>query len=196
MSNPDAQRLSELLTRSATRRDFITRASALSLAIPGVGAALVSCAPNGGKSDSTAATARPAAGGATAAGSQDKLLHHNSDSRLDSTLLKGKHGTAPRRRTRRPNMPRRRRFTVMIRRSRPSRRAIGSSSTSTPARRRSGSRTIPSSPAGPSTATSRARSSTAGSATRSSSRSRMNPTSRTRWTFTPRRSIRRRRSAP
>jgi len=92
MSNPDAQRLSELLTRSATRRDFITRASALSLAIPGVGAALVSCAPNGGKSDSTAATARPAAGGATAAGSQDKLLHHNSDSRLDSTLLKGKHG--------------------------------------------------------------------------------------------------------
>ena len=47
MSNPEAGRLSEILARSATRRDFLSRASALSLAIPAVGAALTSCAPNG-----------------------------------------------------------------------------------------------------------------------------------------------------
>ena len=91
MSNPEAGRLSEILARSATRRDFLSRASALSLAIPAVGAALTSCAPNGEqRADSGAAAAK----GAPAAGAQDSLLHHNSDSRLDSAVLKGGHATA------------------------------------------------------------------------------------------------------
>ncbi len=91
MSNPEAVRLSEMLARPATRRDFLSRASALSLAIPGVGAALTSCSPNGDRrADSGAAATKQAAGGSSA-GSQDSLLHHNSDSRLDSAVLKGSH---------------------------------------------------------------------------------------------------------
>jgi nitrite reductase (NO-forming) len=87
MPDSEAAHLSDLLARPATRRDFITRASALSLAIPGVGAALAACAPNGGDhGDSSAAATRPA--GATAQGAQAPLTH-NSDSRLDSAVLKG-----------------------------------------------------------------------------------------------------------
>ena len=84
MSNPSTPRLSALLDRPATRREFITRTSALSLAIPVVGAALTSCSPSGGEGTDSAA--------AGAAGAQDSLLH-NSDSRLDSAVLKGQHGT-------------------------------------------------------------------------------------------------------
>jgi len=70
---------------SGTRRAFVARASTLSLAIPGVGAALAACSagdpapPRGGK---------PAVSGSST-GIADPLQHHNSNSRLDSSLLKG-----------------------------------------------------------------------------------------------------------
>lgn len=92
MSTPEAGRLSEILARSATRRDFLSRASALSLAIPAVGAALTSCAPNGEQGTDSAAASKRAAG-APASGSQESRLPHNSDSRLDSAVLKQEHAT-------------------------------------------------------------------------------------------------------
>jgi len=65
----------------STRREFVARASVLSLAIPGVGAALSACSPGDpGKPDTTVA-----AGSAGPASSQI----HNSDSKLDTALLKG-----------------------------------------------------------------------------------------------------------
>ena len=89
MSNQDPPRLTELLERPATRRDFITRASALSFAIPAVGAALTSCTPNGDKRTDSAASQ---AAGAPAAKEQESG-EHNSDSRLDSAVLKdARHG--------------------------------------------------------------------------------------------------------
>lgn len=74
-----------------TRREFIARASMLSLAIPGVGAALTACSvADEGKPDTSAASAAPAAPSQTTGGS---IPSHNSDSKLDSTLLKGRrHG--------------------------------------------------------------------------------------------------------
>jgi nitrite reductase (NO-forming) len=87
MTDSEAPRLSEILARPATRRDFITRASALSLAIPGVGAALTACSPNGGHADTATTAARSAA--APAAQGGQAPLTHNSDSRLDSAVLKG-----------------------------------------------------------------------------------------------------------
>jgi nitrite reductase (NO-forming) len=85
--NPEPPRLSEILARQATRRDFISRASALSLAIPAVGAALTSCGPGGDeRRDSTSARHDETQ-------SQNDHLSHNSDSRLDSAVLKDrKHG--------------------------------------------------------------------------------------------------------
>ena len=77
------------------RRAFLTRASALSLALPGLGAALsAACSPGGGgRSDSSKAGGGAGEGGAAAA-AQDSLRHHNSDSRLDTAVLKGgAHGT-------------------------------------------------------------------------------------------------------
>jgi len=74
------------VTDTETRRTFITRASALSLVIPGVGSALVACSPRGGeRAETTAAqaTAAQATGGS-----------HNSDSRLDSSVLRGRAGAA------------------------------------------------------------------------------------------------------
>jgi hypothetical protein len=72
------------------RRAFLANASALTLAIPGLGAALAGCSPAG--------TERPIDSVQTrAAGSPDStaaaLAQHNSDSRLDSSVLKGaRHG--------------------------------------------------------------------------------------------------------
>ena len=84
MSTPEPPRLSDLLARRASRREFIAKASTLSLAIPAAGAALSSCAPNGdARRDSTAARS------GNARTDEDSLLHHNSDSRLDSAVLKG-----------------------------------------------------------------------------------------------------------
>jgi nitrite reductase (NO-forming) len=89
MPNQDPPRLTELLDRPATRRDFITRASALSFAIPAVGAALTACSPNGDKR--TDSTASQAVG--TPAAKEQEAGEHNSDSRLDSAVLKdARHG--------------------------------------------------------------------------------------------------------
>jgi nitrite reductase (NO-forming) len=98
MDEPETVRLSDLDFAAAspsTRRAFIARASALSLAIPGIGAALTSCSPTAGKTDSaTAGTARTGAG--------SPLPAQNSDSRLDSAVVKQEHhvgtsltGTSP-----------------------------------------------------------------------------------------------------
>ena len=86
MSEPNAPLLSDLVAPT-DRRGFLTRASALTLAIPGVGAALASCSPQGGAAGrDTARAAAPAA--PTAQGGRQP---HNSDSRLDSAVLKREH---------------------------------------------------------------------------------------------------------
>ena len=68
------------------RRTFLTRASALSLAIPAAGAALVACSPGGqhGRPESTGTAVASGRGG-------EARQPHNSDSRLDSSVLKGEH---------------------------------------------------------------------------------------------------------
>ncbi|HVX42014.1 MAG TPA: multicopper oxidase domain-containing protein [Gemmatimonadaceae bacterium] len=73
------------LLDTTDRRTFLTRASALTLMIPAAGAALTACSPSGSSSGDTA-HAHPAQD--TAAGPPRP---HNSDSRLDSSLLKGEH---------------------------------------------------------------------------------------------------------
>jgi len=74
-----------------TRREFLSRASTLSLVIPGVGAALAGCSPD----SSGSGDAARAPGGQGAAGGMDSLQHHNSDSKLDTALLKGaRHGSS------------------------------------------------------------------------------------------------------
>jgi nitrite reductase (NO-forming) len=81
-----APALGESLAAPSGRRVFLARASALSLAIPGLGAALTACSPGGsGQSDSGQGAGRAGPG---AAGSADSLRHHNPNSRLDSTMLK------------------------------------------------------------------------------------------------------------
>jgi nitrite reductase (NO-forming) len=64
------------------RRAFLTRAAALSLVVPGLAA--VSCSPEQGTRTDSAKSRSPA----TPAGGQQP---HNSDSRLDSAVLKGEH---------------------------------------------------------------------------------------------------------
>jgi nitrite reductase (NO-forming) len=73
----------------SSRRAFLARASALSIAIPGVGAALAACSPTAGgpQRDSTRA-----AGSQAAAPPGGARQPHNSDSRLDSALVRGDHG--------------------------------------------------------------------------------------------------------
>ncbi len=95
-SDTNPPRLSVLLDAEALRaptdrRAFITQASALSLAIPGIGAALVGCSPSGsaGSRDS-AGGRRGETSGTASAGAQPGQVH-NSDSRLDSPLLRGEH---------------------------------------------------------------------------------------------------------
>jgi nitrite reductase (NO-forming) len=76
-----------LLDEPSSRRAFLARASALSLAIPGVGAALTACSPDAAP---RASTERGTPSGAA----QDSLVQLNSNSKLDTTLLKGaRHGT-------------------------------------------------------------------------------------------------------
>src|SRR6185369_18026233 len=78
------------LSAPSTRRAFIARASTLSLAIPGMSAALVACTSEKAGTDTTHA-ASPATIPSDA--------KQNSDSRLDTAVLKdAKHGatsTAP-----------------------------------------------------------------------------------------------------
>ena len=73
------------------RRAFLARASALALAIPGAGAALIACAPEQVKPADTAKAKAPTtqAGGAPLP---------NSDSRLDSAVVKSESavGSGPR----------------------------------------------------------------------------------------------------
>ena len=72
------------------RRAFLARASLLSLAIPGVGAALAACAPAGDaeKAGMGRDSARAVGAGNTGA---SKAALDNSDSRLDSAVLRGEH---------------------------------------------------------------------------------------------------------
>ncbi len=98
LPSPDTpQRLSDLI-EPTTRRRFLANASVLSLAIPGVGAAIAACSPGAEKStDSTTASQAPA----TAAQGAASPILHNPDSRLDTSLMKGGHpsssaaGTTP-----------------------------------------------------------------------------------------------------
>src|SRR5512132_877844 len=92
MTDSNVPLLSELadqLAETQDRRAFLTRASALSLIIPGVGAALAACGPGGGTTarDSGATTQRRGRDTTRGRGTQP----HNSDSRLDSAVLKGEH---------------------------------------------------------------------------------------------------------
>ena len=91
LGSPPLGAAGDLLSAPSSRRTFLARASTLSLALPGFGAVLAACSGGeraGPKSDSAGATqhgagAGPAAGNAT----------QNSDSRLDSTVLKDAHHT-------------------------------------------------------------------------------------------------------
>ncbi len=87
MDDPNPPRLSDLLD-SQSRRTFLTRAPALSFAVPGLAAALAACSDRDAARDTT----RAAAGGAGQAADTTTRLPHNSDSRLDSAVLKGHHG--------------------------------------------------------------------------------------------------------
>ena len=74
--------LGPAVTSPTSRRSFLARASALSLALPGVGAALTACSPGaGGEGDSAVA------GQGTAAPSSP-----NANSRLDTALAHPDHG--------------------------------------------------------------------------------------------------------
>ena len=90
MDDPITLPLSEL----HDRRSFLTRASALTLAIPGVGAALTACSPGQtGGSDTTRPAGAPVSAAPVSGAPQGAAQPHNSDSRLDSAVLKGhQHG--------------------------------------------------------------------------------------------------------
>jgi nitrite reductase (NO-forming) len=70
------------------RRVFLARASALSLAIPGVGAALAACSPTSGTGQAESGRAAAKQGASAAGGARQP---HNSDSRLDSAVLRPEH---------------------------------------------------------------------------------------------------------
>ena len=93
MSDSTIPLLSDL-TERGDRRAFLARASALSLAIPGMAAALTACSPDsGGKPDTTQGAKPQSPAGIDA--TNDSLRHKNSDSKLDSALLKGgRHGNS------------------------------------------------------------------------------------------------------
>ena len=71
-----------VLGAPSTRRDFLARASTLSLAVPGL--ALAACSPGEQQRRDTTR----AAGATGAAATQDAQRHANSSSRLDSAILK------------------------------------------------------------------------------------------------------------
>ena len=76
--------IEELSSSKESRRGFLARTSALSLAIPGVGAALAACSP--AKSPSRDSAKAP---GQDTGAAQKGV--HNSDSRLDSAVLQPGH---------------------------------------------------------------------------------------------------------
>jgi nitrite reductase (NO-forming) len=91
MTDQPTPLLSDLLDRSeadtdvTSRRWFLSRASALSLMIPGVGGALSACSQGGPPARTD--TARKATSATSAAGASTQP--HNSDSRLDSSVVGG-----------------------------------------------------------------------------------------------------------
>ena len=87
---PQLERLNGMLETPSNRRVFLARASTLSLAIPGLGAALAACSP--GKSGGRDSAAARAAQGATTSTGVPRT--HNSDSRLDSAVLEHEHRPA------------------------------------------------------------------------------------------------------
>ena len=93
MTEPTAIRPSEVqdlpssdgdLLAPSTRRTFLARASTLSLALPAVGAALAGCTPGPTQRADTTN------GNRTGGNSQGGPRAHNSDSKLDSAVLKGR----------------------------------------------------------------------------------------------------------
>lgn len=83
---PAIDAIDRLTTGSTSRRTFLARASTLSLALPGLGAALAACSPGEqrGRSDSSQASSSGSGAGST----NDSLQLQNSDSRLDTAMLK------------------------------------------------------------------------------------------------------------
>jgi nitrite reductase (NO-forming) len=102
---PRSDDISDSFPEPTSRRRFLAQASALSLAIPGVGAALTACsvADRANPPDTSSAKVENTAGAGNA---QDSLRHRNSDSRLDSSLLKGApHTDLSARAVAQPNVP-------------------------------------------------------------------------------------------
>lgn len=89
----DAETLPEL----SNRRAFLRRASALTLAIPGLGASLTACSSEEREhGERTAANARQKSGQDTARARHDSLQFRNPDSKLDTSLhYEPRHGTTP-----------------------------------------------------------------------------------------------------
>ena len=75
-----------LLSGTSDRRAFLSRASALTLAIPGLGAALAACTTESAATRDSAAARE--AGASVAAGGADDPRLQNSNSRLDTAVLK------------------------------------------------------------------------------------------------------------
>ena len=91
--NDDTPRLSTMLDElgaASSRRSFLARASTLSLAIPGVGAALSACSPPGSGGDTASTRRADLDDSAGAAPSQ----MNNSNSRADSAVLRQEHARA------------------------------------------------------------------------------------------------------
>jgi nitrite reductase (NO-forming) len=87
----DVPLLSDLvngLDAPSDRRTFLGRAGALSLVIPGVGAALAACSQSGAPADTSQARAKATADTGHA---PIRVGGHNSDSRLDSAVLRREH---------------------------------------------------------------------------------------------------------
>jgi nitrite reductase (NO-forming) len=93
MPEQETPRLSELVDSEApilgpsTRRRFLANASALSLAIPGVGAALAACSPGDNAPPDGGTTGQ--AGTPNESGSGPTVI--NSNSKLDTALLRDRH---------------------------------------------------------------------------------------------------------
>ena len=93
MTDFEPPRLSELIDPApleprTDRRTFLSCASALTLAIPGVGAALVACSP--GKSDTPAGDSAARAGTGSAAAGAANATYHRFDPTLPSAVAGGR----------------------------------------------------------------------------------------------------------
>ena len=94
LKDPALPEVAEQPTMSS-RRVFLARASTLSLAIPGFGAALAACSPGGaGSGDTARAGTAGSAMQRPPATPRDSLLNDNSNSRLDTAVVKNEHRTS------------------------------------------------------------------------------------------------------